>query len=346
MNGPYPRPHATAVRAGTDCSQGNGRLADLGFGRTGIDDFGDTGNPILEDPFETSLERHRRSRAGDARSDEFDGHEAGFFVDVVKHDIAVVGLNRRAYDFDDLFDLSAHPRSVGTGITSSTVWGPAVRFSGRACETLAMSTPITSVQFFADACCPWTWNTSRWLVDVSTRHGVDVEWRTLSLAELNRDRDVPEHFRPRLACSRRLARVLESLRAEGRNDAVAALFADYGARLHHDEATPDDSLLIASVNAVGLDLAEAMHAADDGRWDFAITTSVAEALELAGPDVGSPIIASSLHGRGFFGPIVSPPPVGPDADALWLILSGALQLPDFFELKRGRKDGVEFGPRP
>ena len=346
MNGPYPRPHATTVRRGTGCSQGNGRLADLCFCRTGIDDLGDAGYPVLEDPLETRLEGHRRSRAGNARSDEFHGHEAGFFVDVVKHDIAVVGLNRRADDFDDLFNLSAHPRILGTGITSSTVRHPTVGFPDRACETFAMSAPITSVQFFADACCPWTWNTSRWLVDVSTRHGVDVEWRTLSLAELNKDRDVPEHFRPRLACSRRLARVLESLRADGRNDMVAAIFADYGARLHHDEASPDDSLLIASVTAVGLDLAETMNAADDARWDSAITTSVTEALELAGPDVGSPIIASPLHGRGFFGPIVSPPPVGPDADALWQILSGALHLPDFFELKRGRNNGVEFGPRP
>ncbi|CAM8648445.1 hypothetical protein MCETE7_01571 [Acidimicrobiia bacterium] len=209
-----------------------------------------------------------------------------------------------------------------------------------------MTTPITSVQFFADPCCPWTWNTSRWLVDVSARHGVDIEWRTLSLAELNKDREISEHFRPRLVCSRRLARVLESLRADGRNDMVAAIFADYGERIHHDEESPDDSVLAASVTAVGLDLAETMRAADDAQWDSAITTSVTQALDLAGPDVGSPIIASPLHGRGFFGPIVSPPPVGADADALWQILSGALQLPDFFELKRGRKNGVEFGPRP
>jgi hypothetical protein len=39
----------------------------------------------------------------------------------VKHDIAVVGLNRRADDFDDLFNLGSHKAIVGTGIRSSTV---------------------------------------------------------------------------------------------------------------------------------------------------------------------------------------------------------------------------------
>lgn len=121
MNGPYSRPHATTVSAGTGCLQRNGGLADFSFGRTGIDDFGDTGNPVHEDPFETSLEGDRRRRTGNAGSDELNGHEAGFFVDVVKHDIAVVGLNRRADDFDDLFNLGSHKAIVGTGIRSSTV---------------------------------------------------------------------------------------------------------------------------------------------------------------------------------------------------------------------------------
>jgi predicted DsbA family dithiol-disulfide isomerase len=80
---------------------------------------------------------------------------------------------------------------------------------------------LTSVHFFADPCCPWTWNTSRWLVEASQLAGFTITWRTLSLAELNKDREVSEHLRPRLTCSRRMARVLEALRADGRNDEMA-----------------------------------------------------------------------------------------------------------------------------
>ncbi len=204
---------------------------------------------------------------------------------------------------------------------------------------------IESVNFFADPCCPWTWNTSRWLVEAAGLAGVSIVWRTLSLAELNKDREVSEHFRPKLTCSRRMARVLEALRAEGRNDEMQAMFTAYGARVHHDDHDPGDDLITACANECHVDHAFTLAALDDDAWDDAIAQSVAEAMELAGPDVGSPIIAIPELGRGFFGPIVSPPPTGNDALALWNILTASFELPTFFELKRGRRDPVAFGPR-
>jgi predicted DsbA family dithiol-disulfide isomerase len=204
---------------------------------------------------------------------------------------------------------------------------------------------IESVNFFADPCCPWTWNTSRWLVEAADLAGVSIVWRTLSLAELNKDREVSEHFRPKLTCSRRMARLLEALRAEGRNDEMQAMFTAYGARVHHDDHDPGDDLITACASECRVDHAFTLAALDDDTWDDAIAQSVAEAMELAGPDVGSPIIAIPELGRGFFGPIVSPPPTGNDALALWNILAASFELPTFFELKRGRRDPVAFGPR-
>lgn len=205
---------------------------------------------------------------------------------------------------------------------------------------------IDSVNFFADPCCPWTWNTSRWLVEAARLADVSITWRTLSLAELNKDREVSEHFRPKLACSRRMARVLEALRAEGRNDDMQAMFTAYGTRVHHDDHDPGDQLIIACATACDVDLEFTSTAINNESWDVAIELSVSEAMELAGPDVGSPIIAVPALGRGFFGPIVSPPPTGPDALALWNVLAASFELPTFFELKRGRRDAVAFGPRP
>ena len=205
---------------------------------------------------------------------------------------------------------------------------------------------IEAVHFFADPCCPWTWNTSRWLVEAAEMAGVDIVWRTLCLAELNKDREVSEHFRPKLTCSRRMARLLEALRAEGRNDEMQAMFTAYGARVHHDDHDPGDDLITSCSTDCRVDLAFTTNAINDESWDTAIATSVAEAMELAGPDVGSPIIAVPELSRGFFGPIVSPPPTGEDALALWNVLEASFELPTFFELKRGRRDGVAFGPRP
>ncbi len=184
------------------------------------------------------------------------------------------------------------------------------------------------------------------MVEAAETAGFDVVWRTLCLAELNKDREVSEHFRPKLACSRRMARLLEALRAEGRNDEMKAIFIAYGARVHHDDHDPGDELITSCSNACHVDLAFTANAINDESWDTAIAASVAEAMELAGPDVGSPIIAVPELGRGFFGPIVSPPPTGEDALALWNVLEASFALPTFFELKRGRRDGVAFGPRP
>lgn len=205
---------------------------------------------------------------------------------------------------------------------------------------------LTSVHFFADPCCPWTWNTSRWLLEASQLAGVTITWRTLSLAELNKDREVPDHLRPRLTCSRRMARVLEALRAEGRNDDIAAMFTAYGERVHLSRHDPGDDLINACAEECGIDLTFIELALNDETWDRAITASVTEALELAGPDVGSPIIAIPERNLGFFGPIVSPPPTGSEALALWNLLMASFELPTFFELKRGRRDPVAFGPRP
>lgn len=202
---------------------------------------------------------------------------------------------------------------------------------------------IDAIHFFADPCCPWSWNTSRWLVDVATRSGISVTWRSLSVAELNRDSEVSPHFAPRLVCSRRMARVFEGLRSEGRNDDIAAMFSAFGAHLHLDGGDPDE-LIDSCATRCGLDIDDMTGFADDDRWDAAITASVDEAMGLAGPGVGSPIIAVPDLGRAFFGPIVSPPPTGDDALALWSVVETSLRVDSFFELKRGRRNGVEFGP--
>jgi len=204
---------------------------------------------------------------------------------------------------------------------------------------------VDAVEFFADPCCPWSWNTSRWLVEVADRLDIAVTWRSMSVAELNRDKEVSTHFAPKLECSRRMARSFEALHAAGRNDDHARLFSAYGAHLHLDDHAPDDDLVASSANEAGLDADEILAFALDPSWDAEITASVALAVELAGPDVGSPIIAVPSLGRGFMGPIVSPPPEGDAAIALWRVVESAFDVPEFFELKRGRRDAVAFGPR-
>ncbi|CAN5848489.1 hypothetical protein BH18ACT2_BH18ACT2_14290 [soil metagenome] len=63
--------------------------------------------------------------------------------------------------------------------------------------------------------------------------------------------------------------------------------------------------------------------------------------------MGSPVLAFGDSTRvGYFGPIVSPPPQGDPALALLEHVVAAAETPGFFELKRGRNEGPQFGPRP
>ncbi len=78
----------------------------------GVDHFGDTGNPVDQDSLETSFERHSRGRARNAGSDEFHRYETGLFVHIMQKDVAVIGLDCRANDLDDFFDLFTHAASL------------------------------------------------------------------------------------------------------------------------------------------------------------------------------------------------------------------------------------------
>ena len=97
-----------------------------------------------------------------------------------------------------------------------------------------MTTTPTSVEYFFDPACPWTWTTSRWLVDASAATGTEVRWRNLSLAVVNAGREIPERFRAAQQAAARAHRVIAALLAAGRNDLVGDFYTEWGRRFHHD----------------------------------------------------------------------------------------------------------------
>lgn len=197
------------------------------------------------------------------------------------------------------------------------------------------------VSFYFDSMCPWTWMTSRWLVDVAGQRGLDITWRTFSLPMLNEGQEIPPalleavpDIRQRLALDPGILRMVESLRAAGRNDDIGRFYTECGNRFHVAAAPPERAVLEEAAKAAGVE--DHLPAADDDRWDKAVRASLDEALAKAGPDVGSPVIVLDGNERGAFGPIVSPPPQGDDAARLWDAVVVLHSVPDFFEIKRGR----------
>jgi hypothetical protein len=202
----------------------------------------------------------------------------------------------------------------------------------------------TTIEFFFDPGCPWTWATSRWLVSATGQRDVAISWRILSLAVLNEGREIPEQYRSAMAAGRGFHRLVAALLADGERDLVGALYSEYGRRVHHDGASPSVEVVRAGATAAGA--GAWLEALDQESWDEVLRASTDEAVGLAGPDVGSPVLAFDEPRLGIFGPIVSPPPAGDDAVRLLELVVDAARTPGFFELKRGRRTGPQPGPRP
>ncbi len=206
----------------------------------------------------------------------------------------------------------------------------------------------TDVDFYFDPACPWTWIVSRWVVEVAPARELNVRWRTFSLWHRNEwtSNKLSEEHCERLLAQYGGLRVIEAARAEHGDDAVARLYTELGARIHHD----GDRLLTGlgeAIAAAGLPSSIAA-AANDESWDAVVDASTRDGTDLVGVDVGIPIVAVAPgSGRAtFFGPVLSPAPTGAAALRLWDAFVALGEFDGLYEIKRSRAGGPEFGPRP
>ena len=190
--------------------------------------------------------------------------------------------------------------------------------------------------------------TARWVVDeVRPHRDLNVTWQPISLLFKTEPAEDSDYHEP-LARTHGLLRVLEAVRAadDSPDDAVESLYIEYGRRIHHDKALefePKDALV-----AVGLDPRHADAYTDDS-WDREIRTRMDQGIALAGEDIGTPIIAfDDRNGvkQGYFGPVITRVPPTEDSLAMWDALVTMMNVDGFWELKRTRTQGPEFGERP
>jgi hypothetical protein len=193
-----------------------------------------------------------------------------------------------------------------------------------------------TVELHFDPACPWTWLTSRWLVDAAPRRGIAVVWRSLSLLVLN-DGDPPEKYAVRVRAAGKAHRLFAALDDAGRNELIGDVYAAIGARVHDGGEELTDDLVREAAAAAGA--GEWLAALDEERWDDAVELATKTALDLAGPDVGSPVLVHGSPPVGVFGPIVNPGPRGDDAARLLDQVLALAQTDGFFEVKRGRSSG-------
>ncbi|WP_053388208.1 DsbA family protein [Leucobacter japonicus] len=195
-----------------------------------------------------------------------------------------------------------------------------------------------SVEFWFDPICPWCWMTSRWVSNVAEQRGFDVVWHPVSLKVINEGNE-PGPYDEAMRHGHRLGRVAVAVGREHGAETVGKLYTEFGTAIHPGGRDDFDALLTDALAALGLDAAFAA-AADDEQYDDEVRGNTAHALEIAGPDVGVPVI--SVNGVAFFGPVVTPAPQGEQALTLWDGIVAAASVPGFYELKRGRTQGPQF----
>lgn len=196
---------------------------------------------------------------------------------------------------------------------------------------------MTDVRMWFDPLCPWAWMTSRWLEEVGRLRGQKIQWRVMSLAVLNEGRDLDEGYQDLMPRSMRMTRLVIAAQETAGQDAGKALYDALGTRLHPGGEKDLDSVIPAALEEAGLpaELAEETDAYDD-----VLRASHQEAMDLVGDDVGTPVVA--VGDVAFFGPVVTPAPMGDDALKLFDGVVAAASVDGFFELKRTRNRGPQF----
>jgi hypothetical protein len=215
---------------------------------------------------------------------------------------------------------------------------------------LSMKEPRTRtpVDFWFDPVCPWTWLTSRWIVEVEKARPLYITWRIMSLAILNEGRldQLSEANRELMGLARAPVRILTAAAQACGPDVLGPLYTALGNRYFPQQEPKTRATIEAALRDAGLpaDLADA---GDDDRYDEALLVSHREGITLVGADVGSPIIA--IPGTGsetariaFFGPVVNPAPKGEVAARMWDSTLNLVSTPGFYEIKRTRKVGPLF----
>lgn len=206
------------------------------------------------------------------------------------------------------------------------------------------------ITFYFDPVCPFAWMTSTWVRQVQAQRDYSVDWRFISLRQLNAHIDYDTHFPPEYEAGHtaglRLLRVAAKARAEHGRESMDAFYAACGA--HIFDAAPSDSAQAgdrgtrAFAEAILADAglpAELANALEDTSWDAVIQAETDEALALTGKDVGTPIIHfQPPEGVAFFGPVISRRPSDAEAVELWDHVVALASFPGFAEMKRSLRE--------
>lgn len=178
-----------------------------------------------------------------------------------------------------------------------------------------------------DPSCPYTWLTSRRLVEVTKVRPVEVRWHVMSLSVLNEDRDDDPEGDPE-GYLWVPVRVCAAVRQKYGHEALGRFYTELWSQENGAEDWIGD--LARALERAGLP-PELASTGSTTEYDEVVRASHAAAMSHLGPHVGTPIIVAD--GVAFFGPVISTLPRGEQAGRLWDGTLLVAAIPGFHELK-------------
>ncbi|GLZ04717.1 DSBA oxidoreductase [Actinomadura sp. NBRC 104412] len=192
---------------------------------------------------------------------------------------------------------------------------------------------MQTADIWFDPSCPYTWITSRWLLEAARVRPIAIRWHVMSLAVLNEHRDDDPEGDPE-GYLWLPVRICAAIAVRHGQEALGRYYTAFGTRVQEARDWRPGVVEDALADA-GLPASLAAAALTD-EYDGAVRASHEEGIAKVGTHVGTPIIEVTREdGRrvAFFGPVVSRVPRGEEAGRLWdgtLMVAG---VPGFHEIK-------------
>jgi predicted DsbA family dithiol-disulfide isomerase len=171
---------------------------------------------------------------------------------------------------------------------------------------------------------------------VAKKRPVEVAWKLLSLAEINKSQEQDERHQIAHSKGFRMERLLLAARRHGGNAAIERLYMTLG-EAHHGrkEDLDDDKVIAACLQQAGLPDSLYKDALADASTESDLLAEHNDVVERLHA-FGVPTLVLEGSDVAIFGPIVEPIPQGEAGLDLWDHMLWNLQQPYLWELKRER----------